>query len=78
MSAVRLRLALICSLVVAAIVSVVGKKANTPWIGQVSIAIFFGSIALYFAWRRAVALERARVFDRETETSDETRSRPDQ
>ncbi len=58
MSAVRLRLWLIGSLVVAAIVSVVGKKADSTWIGWVSFAIFLGAIALYFAWRRAVAHER--------------------
>jgi hypothetical protein len=71
----RLRALLILTLVAAAIVSVVGKKANSPPTGWVSMALFIAAVALYFAWRRAVA---ARVFDREAKTTDETGSRPDQ
>jgi len=71
----RLRTVLILTLAVAAIVSVIGKKADSPLIGWVSFALFIVAVALYFAWRRAVA---ARVFDREAKTSDETGPRPDQ
>ena len=75
MSANRLRAILILTLVAAAIISVVGKKADSPLIGWVSLALFIVAVALYFAWRRAVA---ARVFDREAKTTDETGARPDQ
>ena len=75
MSANRLRAILILTLVAAAIISVVGKKADSPLIGWVSFALFIVAVALYFAWRRAVA---ARVFDREAKTTDETGARPDQ
>jgi len=74
-SANRLRAILILTLVAAAIISVVGKKADSPLIGWVSLALFIVAVALYFAWRRAVA---ARVFDREAKTTDETGARPDQ
>ncbi len=58
MTAVRLRAYLLGSLVVAGIVSVIGKKADSIWIGWVSFAVFLVAIALYFAWRRAVSRER--------------------
>jgi hypothetical protein len=74
-SANRLRTVLILTLVAAAIVSVAGKKADSPLIGWVSFALFIVGVALYFAWRRAVA---GRVFDREAKTTDETGPRPDQ
>jgi len=74
-SANRLRAILILTLVAAAIISVVGKKADSPLIGWLSFALFIAGVALYFAWRRAVA---ARVFDREAKTTDETGARPDQ
>jgi uncharacterized membrane protein YfcA len=71
----RLRTLLLVLLVVAAVVSVVGKKADSPWIGWLSFAIFICAVAVYFRWRRSV---RGRVFDREAKTQDETRARPDQ
>ena len=74
----RLRALLIAALAVAAVLSVVGRKADSIWIGWLSFAVFLVGIALYFAWRRAVHHERYRVFDREAETPDETRARPDQ
>jgi len=74
-SANRLRAILILTLAAAAIISVVGKKADSPLIGWLSFALFIVGVALYFAWRRAVA---ARVFDREAKTTDETGARPDQ
>jgi uncharacterized membrane protein YfcA len=78
MSANRLRLCLIGALVVAAIVSVVGNKANSPWLGWVSFVVFLCAIVLYVTWRRTALQERrGRVFDPEAKT-DETRTRPDQ
>jgi len=74
-SPARLRLALLVLLVVAAAVSVVGKKANSPWVGWASFAIFIVAVAVYFRWRQVV---RARVLDREAKTADETRTGPDQ
>jgi uncharacterized membrane protein YfcA len=70
-----LRIWLIGVLLLAAAVSVVAQKRDSAFIGWVSFALFLVGVALYFAWRRAVA---ARVFDREAKTSDETRARPDQ
>ena len=75
MSPARLRAGLLGLLVVAAIVSVVGKKADSPWIGWLSFAIFLVAVGVYFRWRQAV---RARVLDREAKTRDETRAGPDQ
>ena len=79
MRADRLRIYLIVVLTVAAVISVVGKKVDSPFVGWISFAVFIGAIFLYATWRRTAAAERrARVFDRESKTSDETRTRPDQ
>ena len=73
-----IRVMLIGLIVVAAIVSVVAKKLDSPFLGWVSFAFFLGGVAAFAKWRRAVAEEqRGRVFDREAKT-DETRTRPDQ
>jgi len=73
-----LRGLLIAILVVAAVLSVVGKKADSPFIGWVSFAAFLCGIVVYLRWRRAVLAERrGRVFDREAKT-DETGTRSDQ
>jgi uncharacterized membrane protein YfcA len=78
MRASTLRLWLIGVLVGAAIVSIVANKANSPWLGWVSFAIFLCAVVMYAAWRRtALAERRARVFDREAKT-DETGARSDQ
>ena len=61
MTADRLRTLLIALLALAAVVSVVAKKADSPFVGWLSFAIFVVSVGVYFRWRRAV---RARVFDR--------------
>jgi hypothetical protein len=74
----RLRAALILVLAAAAVVSVVGKKADSPAVGWVSFLLFLVAVALYFQWRRAVHAARGRVFDPEAKTTDETRARPDQ
>jgi uncharacterized membrane protein YfcA len=78
MRADTLRLWLIVVLALAAVVSVIGNKANSPWIGWVSFALFLCALVLYFQWRRTARDERrARVFDPEAKT-DETGSRSDQ
>jgi len=77
-SAGRLRGLLIAVLAIAGVLSVVGKKAGSAFVGWLSFASFLVAVALYFAWRRAAASERGgRVFDREAKT-DETRAGPDQ
>jgi uncharacterized membrane protein YfcA len=53
-----LRGLLIAILIVAAILSVVGKKMNSPFVGWVSFAVFLGAIAVYLSWRRAALAER--------------------
>jgi hypothetical protein len=81
MSATRLRVVLILVFALAAVTSVVGKKADSGVIGWLSFAFFLVAVSLYFQWRRAVHAARAsrdRVFDREAKTTDETRARPDQ
>jgi hypothetical protein len=78
-SAARLRATLFVLLVVAAVLSVVGKKADSPWIGWVSFAIFIVAVGVYFRWRQAV---RAMVLAREAKTPreehDAHRTGPDQ
>jgi uncharacterized membrane protein YfcA len=79
MSANRLRAYLIAVLVVAAVLSIVGNRVDSPLIGWASFAVFLCAVAVYVRWRRAALEERrARVFDRESKTTDETRTRPDQ
>lgn len=75
----QVRARMIGLLVVAGILSVVGKKANSPWIGWLSFVAFFAAIFLYVDWRRRRAAERraGRVFDSEAKT-DETRTGPDE
>ena len=78
MRANRLRYSLVGVLVLAAILSVVGNKSHSPFLGWVSFAVFLCAVVLYFTWRRTALQERrGRVFDREAET-DETGTRPDQ
>jgi uncharacterized membrane protein YfcA len=74
----RLRLILILLLAVAAVISVVGKKLDSPFVGWLSFAVFLVAVFLYTGWRRTLAKERrARVFDREAKT-DETGTRTDE
>jgi uncharacterized membrane protein YfcA len=78
MRANRLRLYLVSVLVAAAVLSVVGKKADSPFVGWLSFAVFLCALVLYVTWRRAALQERrGRVFDRESKT-DEARTRTDQ
>ena len=79
MRADRLRLYLIAALVLAAVLSVVGNKSHSPFLGWVSFVVFLGALTLYVTWRRAALRERrGRVFDREAKTTDADRTRSDQ
>jgi hypothetical protein len=79
MKANVIRLYLIGVLVVAAVISVIGNKANSPLIGWLSFAVFLVAVVIYVNWRRAALRERRdRVFDREAKTTDETGTRSDQ
>jgi hypothetical protein len=53
-----LRAWLIAILVVAAVLSVIGKKQDSPFIGWLSFAAFLCAIFMYFSWRRAALAER--------------------
>jgi len=79
MKANVLRVYLIATLAVAAVLSVIGNKKHSPFIGWLSFAVFLCALAIYFSWRRAALRERRdRVFDREAKTTDETGTRSDQ
>lgn len=78
MSANTLRLYLLGTLVIAAVISVVGNKVHSAIVGWLSFAFFLCAIALYVNWRRAALKERRdSVFDREAKTH-ETGTRSDQ
>ena len=79
MSSDQTRTRMIVLLVVAAVLSVVGKKTHDPWIGWQSLAAFLGAVFLYVDWRRRLAARRraATVLDREAKT-DETGTRADE
>ena len=47
-------------LALAAVISVIGNKADSPWIGWLSFAVFLVGLCLYVSWRRA-ALKSAGV-----------------
>lgn len=79
MRANQMRWWLIGTLAVAGVLSIAGNKAHSPFVGWLSFAVFLCALVLYVRWRRAALQERrARVFDREAKTTDETRTRPDQ
>ena len=79
MRANAIRAWLIATLVAAGVISVVAKKSDSAFVGWLSFALFLCAVVLYVSWRRAALRERrARVFDREAQTTDETRTRPDQ
>jgi uncharacterized membrane protein len=80
----RLRSLLIAALAVAAVLNVIGMKESSPFVGWLSFAFFLVSLFLYVWWRREVLRRRrARVLDREAQTSQsetprETRTGTDQ
>ena len=63
MKANTLRAWLILALVVAAVISVVGKKADSAFVGWVSFAVFLSALVLYVSWRRAALREHVRRLD---------------
>jgi hypothetical protein len=78
MRANTLRSWLVGLLAVAAVVSVIGRKAGSPFVGWLSFAVFLCAVVVYVRWRRAALAERrGRVFDREAKTRDETGAGPD-
>ena len=79
MQANVLRIYLIAALAIAAVISVIGNKAHSAFIGWLSFVVFLCALVLYVSWRRAALRERrGRVFDREAKTIDETGTRSDQ
>ena len=79
MRANTIRYYLLGALVVAAVISVVGKKTDSPFVGWLSFAVFLCALVIYVSWRKAaIAERRGRVFDREAKTTDETGTRSDQ
>ena len=79
MKANVLRVYLIGVLAIAAVISVIGNKAHSRFIGWLSFVAFLIALVLYVSWRRAALRERrGRVFDREAKTTDETGTRSDQ
>jgi Flp pilus assembly protein TadB len=73
-----LRLWLIAVLALAAVISVIGNKADSPWIGWLSFAVFLVGLCLYVSWRRAALKERRSRIRTEDRPGDETRTRTDQ
>ena len=73
-----LRLWLIGALVVAAILSVVGNKVDSRWVGWLSVVAFFVALSIYVSWRRAALSERRGRTRTEEQAGDETRTRADQ
>jgi Flp pilus assembly protein TadB len=73
-----LRLWLIAVLALAAVISVIGNKADSPWIGWLSFAVFLVGLCLYVSWRRAALNERRSRIRTEDRPGDETRTRTDQ
>ena len=79
MTANALRYWLIGALVAAGVLNLAGNKADSRALSFVSFLVFVAALVLYVRWRRTALQERrARVFDREAKTTDETRTRPDQ
>jgi uncharacterized membrane protein YfcA len=74
-----LRIWLIVALALAAVISVIANKADSRFVGWLGFVVFLCALVVYASWRRAALRERrARVFDPEAKTTDETRTRPDQ
>jgi uncharacterized membrane protein YfcA len=79
MRAHRLRIALIGTIAVAGVLSVLGSKTGSAFISWLSFAVFLVCVFLYFSWRQEVRKTRTdRVFDREAKTPNETRASPDE
>lgn len=74
----QLRWTMVALLAAAAVLSVIGNKMNSRFVGWLAIVCFIGAVFLYANWRRGVAAtRRAKVFDRKAKT-DETGTGPDE
>ncbi len=49
-----IRSLLIATLLLAGVLSVVGKKTSSPFVGWLSFAVFLVAVFFYFQWRRAL------------------------
>lgn len=74
----RLRWATVALLLAAGFASAVGNSRHSRPIEALAWPLFLGAVFVFTAWRRAARRARGTVFDPETKTSDETRSRADQ
>jgi hypothetical protein len=73
----RLRWVTVLLLVGAAVLSALGNSHRSVTLRTLALACFLGAVFAFAGWRRAARAHRARVFDREAKTSDETRAGPD-
>jgi hypothetical protein len=75
----RLRILLVGTFVVAAVLSGVGKQEHSPFVEWLGYAFFLAGVFGYVSWRREIGrLRRDRVLDREAQTPDETGTGSDQ
>jgi hypothetical protein len=75
----RLRILLVGTFIVAAVLSGVGRKEHSPFVEWLGYAFFLVGVCVYVSWRReTVRLQRDRVLDREAKTPDETGTGSDQ
>ena len=58
MRADALRMWLIAVLAVAGVISVVANKADSPFLGWLSFAVFLCALVVYVRWRRTALAER--------------------
>jgi uncharacterized membrane protein len=63
-----IRWLLVGLLAVAAVISIVGNKLSSPFLGWVAFAVFLVAVYFYFQWRRALHNVRK---------ANETRTGPD-
>lgn len=73
----RLRWLAVALLAAAAVLSAFANDQRSPVLRALALACFLGAAFAFAGWRRAARAHRARVFDREAKTSDETRTGPD-
>jgi hypothetical protein len=73
----RLRWLAVTLLVGAAVLSVFGNDRRSAVLRALALGCFLAAAFAFAGWRRAGRAHRARVFDREAKTPDETRTGPD-
>jgi hypothetical protein len=75
----RLRILLVGTFIVAAVLSGVGRQEHSPFVEWLGYACFLVGVCIYVSWRREIVrLQRGRVLDREAKTPDETGTGTDQ